>query len=497
MIRLEKFKVPLIIVVFFLTIENLVLAFNNLQDKTPILGLRVDNKRLSFLPGSLKFLYKNQIFEVKQDEVVSRKDYDQFRNELISAGRKGNFLQKIIFQNAALLGLRNIDVKDNLSQTLLTLKILQIQDKVNKDALPIRPDFKGDINKTLLAADGVGVDTNRLTILISDNVFNPPPFPIGLPTTTTFTTHNESELVPIRKQAVKLIQQPISISSAGQIFTLGVEDLKSLMTLAEKPDPHDPKRLVLVLRLDEHKLNEKLGVFAEQVQKITQAEFNDHAARAAIYSQFFTGKRFLVQIPTGNNPGDKKVLGIEAGNSQKVVYLTFDDGPNNIYHPLILDILKTYDVRATFFLVGANTQHDLDIAKRTIREGHKIGNHSLTHPFLPNLTSQGITNELTQTSSILKSVNNNQNISLFRPPYGGVNLYVKSISNQLGLKLVLWDVDPRDWTEPGADELIRRVVSNVQNGSDILLHSNHLSTVKALPEIIEALKNKGYSFGTI
>lgn len=495
MIKLEKFKTPLIIIAALLAIENLMLAFNNLQNKWPVVGLRVNNRNIIFPLSPLRFLYKNQIFEVKQNEVINKTDYENFTKAVLSAGRRGNIFQKIIFQNAAFLGLKNINVKDKLSQTLLTLKILEIQDKVNEDALPIRPDFRGDISKTLPAVDGRSVDTNRLTLLISDNIFNPLPLPVILPTIKTFTTHDESELIPIRKQAITLIRKPISISSAGQIFTLSVEDIKNLITLVEKPDPKSPHKLVLVLRLDDHKLNQKLGDFAAQVEKITNAEFNDHAARVAIYSQFFTGKRYLAQIPTGNNPANKKVLAAETGGP-KTVYLTFDDGPNNIYHPLILDILKNYNIRATFFLIGNNTLRNPDVAKRTDAEGHIIANHSLTHPFLPNLSPQQITYELSQTDIVLKPVYN-QNISLFRPPYGGVNLYVRDISKQLGLKLMLWDVDPRDWTEPDTNELVRRVVDNVQDGSDVLLHSNHLSTVKALPKIIETLKSRGYSFGTL
>lgn len=202
----------------------------------------------------------------------------------------------------------------------------------------------------------------------------------------------------------------------------------------------------------------------------------------------------FLTIPTGKNLAKAKVLGAETQTGPKIAYLTFDDGPNSIYHPMILDILKAENVKATFFLVGQNAQKDAQVAKRTLSEGHNIGDHSNTHTFLPNLPPTAILKELQITNEILKPINNNQEISLFRPPYGGVNFYVKKYTDDLKMKLYLWDVDPRDWSEPPTDELVRRVVTATNNGSDILLHSNHLATVKALPKIIETLRSQGYTF---
>src|SRR5258708_14428212 len=112
---------------------------------------------------------------------------------------------------------------------------------------------------------------------------------------------------------------------------------------------------------------------------------------------------------------------------------------------MILDILKGYNVKATFFLVGQNSQRDLEVAKRTMEEGHAIGNHSLTHTFLPKLKGKDILKELKTTEDILKPLKAES--VLFRPPYGGVNLDVKRQPEVLGLKLTLWDVDHRDCSE--------------------------------------------------
>lgn len=508
----KKIKISLIIIVVILLVWNIFLGINNLQTKTVILGLKLNNKPLSFLnrqqieqvikkeleqnQNNLKFELKGQIFEVKKEEIGAKANPTVLTNKLLSEGRTGNFLRKISEQTEALLGQKEVKITGDISQSLLTLKIVEIQNQVNKDAAPIRPDFTGDLSKTLPAQDGIKVNVNKLTLLIADNIFSPPTEAIPLPVIKTFTTHKAEELIPIRKQVPKLIKQPLSIASGGLVFTLNTEDLKNLLTVVERPDPKDPRKLSLNLRLDENKLNKKLGEFAEKVENITRAEFDDHDARVAVYSQFYSGKRKLVQIPTGRNLQNPKVLGVQS-TGPKVAYLTFDDGPNSIYHPMILDILKSYNIKATFFLVGQNAQRDSGIAKRTFGEGHIVGNHSLTHSFLPNLASSAIFKELQATDDILKPFNGSLDISFFRPPYGGVNLAVKQTSENLHLKMFLWDVDPRDWSEPETGELVNRVVSNTFPGADILMHSNHLATVKALPKIIEALRSQGYTFDAL
>lgn len=501
----------LIITVFILLILNVFLAVNNLQRKIAIFGLRLNNRSVSLMDrlqmekiireeidlnkNALRFTHQNQTLEVPKTDIGAMIEPAALANQLIKKGRDGTLLQNLTFQLQAILGLKNEPLSGQISQSLLTLKIVGVQSQVDRDAVPVRPDFTGDINKTLPAQDGIKVNINKLTVLIADNIFTPPSRPLLLPIIKTFTAHKEEELIPIRKQAVELTAKPISIISGGFVFTLTTDDLKKLLTLVERPDPKNPKKLLLSLRLDDTRLHQKLGDFAEKVEKVTLSEFNPHDALATIYAQFYSGKRKLLAIATGIRAVNQRVLGTSTG--PKVAYLTFDDGPNSIYHPMILDILKSGNVKATFFLVGQNSQRDSQMAKRTAAEGHKIGNHSLTHTFLPNLATAGIVKEIQTTNDILKPFNNNQDVSFFRPPYGGVNLAVRQNAENLHLKMFLWDVDPRDWSEPETDELVRRVVSNTTPGADILLHSNHLVTVKALPKIIETLRGQGFSFETL
>lgn len=501
-------------IVFLLLLENSVLVYDNIQNKKPILGLKILGKTVTGYSREqiqalaqkefeknqrpLKLSYGNKIFEIKPHDVAATVDYKSFANSVLLIGRQGNVFQKILEQNKALFGLKNIPIRGKISRALLTIAVLDIQKQVDHDAIPSSPDLNNPKN-ILRAREGIKINADKLAILILSNIFDPPQNPIAITTYKMLPNpHSKEEIARFQKEIQGYSFDSISIASGGLVFTISSKELKSFLTVSERPDSKDPKKSVLVIRFDEGKLNKRLGDFAQKVENVTDAEFDDHDARIAIFSQFFSNSRRVIAIPTGRflaNRG-RKVLGAQTQTGQKTVYLTFDDGPNSIYHPLILDILKTYHVQATFFLVGQNAQRDSVVAQRTVTEGHVIGNHSLTHSFLPNYASSFILNELQSTDNILKSINGSD-IRLFRPPYGGVNAYVTQNAQNLGLKMFLWDVDPRDWAEPETSDLVQRVVSNVFDGADVLMHSNHLATVKALPKIIENLQAQGYIFRSL
>ncbi len=527
-------------IVVLLGLQSALVTINARRIDLPIAGLRFHGTTISgmdraalhaVIQNELKkpliLVYKNVALEVYPSDVGVKVDVKDMMSRFTKVGREGSFWQRIMTQDAAFLGGIHQNISGSVSRTLLTMKLSQIQSRVEVDPTPLMPDFMHAIDTTIPGHEGVRIDTPKLAVLIMQNIMNPGPS-ISIPTYSVRSSHTEADLVDIRAQAKKLIGQALSIKSAGETFTLSTDDLKSFMTVKERPDPKDSHRTQLVLRLDETQLNRKLQDFAVRVEQKTNAEFDDHDARVAIYAQFFSGIHRPLEIPTGYiDPAlltesiptsslpraeirashhalqTASVLDTFAAalpvapNSieEKFVYLTFDDGPNAVYHPLLLDILKKYGVQATFFLVGTNAQKYDAVTKRTLAEGHSIGNHTLNHAFLPKLSHIKIDKEIKDTTTILQSFTD-KTVDLFRPPYGGVNPYVKSNAKQLKLRLILWNVDPQDWSEPTVDELIHRVISKAHNGSDILLHSNHLVTVKALPAIIETLQSQGYGFKT-
>ncbi|GEM_PF-682353 len=546
-LKRERSKIvlgALLLLIFLAGMESILMTVNA-KRSTPVAGLRIHSRSISGLGPQeilsvaqgelstpLQLRYENKLFAIYPRDLGAELNKKGTLNSSYAVGRQGAWWNKVYDQTLSFIGARRIKLSGGISKTLLVVQAIDIESAVNKDATPPMPDFSGDINRTIPAKTGIRVDAKKLAALIEKNIFNPPAQALEIPVQSTSLHHNEAELSPIRAQAIRLTQQPIRIVSAGEIFTLSPDDLKRLLTVVERPDSKNPKIVSLQLRLDEKSLNQKLGEFAINVESKTNAEFDDHDARVAVYSQFFSGKRKLMEIPTGLNKSQEVFTGQNskgvnislyinseplsqltrsylantaqaAQNSQlpdsaqtsssKTVYLTFDDGPNAVYHPLILDILKKYQIPATFFLVGENAKRYDEITKRTVQEGYSIGNHSLSHAFLPHLSAEKISKEVQATDEILQSFTGKP-ITLFRPPYGGVNANVKNESKQDGLKLVLWNVDPRDWSEPDTDTLVNRVISHVHNGSNVLLHSNHLATVKALPKIIDILETQGYQF---
>ncbi|MBO1416020.1 polysaccharide deacetylase family protein [Streptomyces sp. FH025] len=188
----------------------------------------------------------------------------------------------------------------------------------------------------------------------------------------------------------------------------------------------------------------------------------------------------------------------EAAGS-KVVYLTFDDGPSPAYTPRILSILSRYGVRATFFEVGENVAAHPSLTAQVARQGHSVQNHSWSHPDLRRLSPSGINSQVVNTDRAI-SKQTGRTPKCLRPPYGAVNGTVRSRAAALGKQVVLWSVDPQDWSRPGSAAIQSRVLGNVRPGSVILLHDgggDRSQTAAALPAILSTLKSRGYGFAIL
>ena len=181
----------------------------------------------------------------------------------------------------------------------------------------------------------------------------------------------------------------------------------------------------------------------------------------------------------------------EKSTIEKKVWLTFDDGPTPKITPFVLDTLLFYNVKATFFCLGKQVLKHPEILQRIKAEGHSIGNHSFSH-------TNGFT---TCTKKYLKDIEKCQQIiletKLFRPPFG--NIYPWQIAKlKKEYKIIMWDVLAWDFKKNTSKEkCYSNVVSNVENGSIIVLHDNEKSFENlqfALPKIIETLKERAFTF---
>ena len=179
------------------------------------------------------------------------------------------------------------------------------------------------------------------------------------------------------------------------------------------------------------------------------------------------------------------------------VALTFDDGPDPTNTRAILDILKSKDVKATFFLRGDRTKQYPDLVRMEYAEGHRAENHTYTHPYLTRLSDSQVRQQLTDTDAAIVAAGAPKPV-LFRPPYGDTNATVQSIGASLGLTQVLWTYDSGDWQNPSASTICDRVVNNAKPDSIVLLHDGWTTnTDDALPCIIDGLRTKGYTFGLL
>jgi peptidoglycan-N-acetylglucosamine deacetylase len=177
--------------------------------------------------------------------------------------------------------------------------------------------------------------------------------------------------------------------------------------------------------------------------------------------------------------------------------MTFDDGPSPETTPRLLDILKQRNIKATFFMIGQNAEHNPAIVQRILAEGHEIGNHSWTHPQLSKLSDERVTEEINQTQAAIKNACGYTPV-LLRPPYGAITARQKQwIEQQFGLSVIIWSVDPFDWKRPGASVIEQRILAGARPGAIILSHDIHKQTVDAMPATLDALAAKGFKFVTV
>jgi peptidoglycan-N-acetylglucosamine deacetylase len=196
-------------------------------------------------------------------------------------------------------------------------------------------------------------------------------------------------------------------------------------------------------------------------------------------------------------PAQAQQLGSTSQPAARIVRLTFDDGPVRTNTPRVLNVLSNYRVKATFFVIGQQARRYPRLVKREYREGHSVQNHTYTHPDLTTLGNARIRRELRATNRAIIAAGVPRPYR-FRPPHGVTNARVRSVGASLGLIQTLWSVDPRDWADPPASVICRRVVTNVRPGSIVLLHDGSAAnTLEALPCIIKRLRAQGYGFGKL
>lgn len=179
--------------------------------------------------------------------------------------------------------------------------------------------------------------------------------------------------------------------------------------------------------------------------------------------------------------------------------LTFDDGPNPKYTPQILETLDRYGARGTFFMIGDNINQYPKLIQQVVANGNEIGGHSMTHPDPDEVSDSQLDYEITKSVTMLRSLSG-KSVRYFRMPYGKGNYVYTKRGSELGVKLICWTIDTRDWTGISADIIAKRVLDKLEPNSIVLLHDgggNRQETVNALETILREANNRGYSSVTL
>ncbi len=191
-------------------------------------------------------------------------------------------------------------------------------------------------------------------------------------------------------------------------------------------------------------------------------------------------------------------LFINGQAEDKLVALTFDDGPDGVTTLRIVNILKANNIQATFFCVGNQIENNKSSILQAYNDGNLIESHSWSHKDFTTLNEAAIDNELTLTENEIFKVTGKRP-AIIRPPYGSVNNTVENILISNQYTSVLWSIDTLDWDQRQVDNITKNVIDNVRPGEIILMHcdGDKKVTADALPGIINQLKEMGYGFVTL
>ena len=183
--------------------------------------------------------------------------------------------------------------------------------------------------------------------------------------------------------------------------------------------------------------------------------------------------------------------------SEKVIAITFDDGPHPQNTPRLLDMLKKRNIRATFYVVGNMVRYNPQLLRRMVAEGHEIGNHTVTHGTLSRMSDAGLRSELSRAHQQILAATGVPPRTM-RPPGGAITSAQKKLMlKEYGYPTILWSCDPKDWQRPGVSVVTRRLIEGASPGGILLAHDLHKPTVDAMPETLDALLRKGYRFVTV
>ena len=180
----------------------------------------------------------------------------------------------------------------------------------------------------------------------------------------------------------------------------------------------------------------------------------------------------------------------------KVLYLTFDDGPNGYFTPQVLGILAEHQAQATFFVIGQEAERRPELIDQMVAQGHVVGHHTWSHAALIDIDREALLDEIERTGEALGDA-----ISPYlRPPGGEIDQKARDVLDEQGIEMVRWTIDTEDWRGRSAEQIASTVISQARPGQIVLLHDgggDRTATVAALPVILTTLREEGYTFAAL
>ena len=203
-----------------------------------------------------------------------------------------------------------------------------------------------------------------------------------------------------------------------------------------------------------------------------------------------------INVPS-NLPAGARIKYNSIRTDQKVIAMTFDDGPHPVHTPRLLKIMKDRNIKGTFYVVGKNAKAYPHIMRQIIAEGHEVGNHTYNHPSLTSIPDQQIRTELRSTRDAVYDATGIRPQTM-RPPYGAINQRIQELMfSEFGYPTIMWSVDPEDWRKPGVSVVTSRLVNSAHPGAILLAHDIHATTIQSMPAAFDQLLAKGYRFVTV
>lgn len=242
-----------------------------------------------------------------------------------------------------------------------------------------------------------------------------------------------------------------------------------------------------------------VALFAAVVLVVGQ--FAEQAVETGAWGLSFRQEGQPPSGPAGNTQLQKYDAAYLGDPAEKVLYLTFDAGYENGNTAKILDILKAHDVPAAFFLVGHYMEKNADLVRRMVEEGHIVGNHTMHHKDMSQLSEKDtFSKELTDLETLFQEVTGKELPKYYRPPQGIYSEENLKMAQELGYKTVFWSLAYADWNndaQPSKEQAFAKLLPRTHNGAVILLHSTSATNAVILDELLTHWESEGYRFESL